>query len=131
QWLMQDPGSLSFENNMIVLHLTDDRLDNYLREQNPIFENFNFHFNDSNIIVSGGTYEDEFQLKGRYSSELDGSPTKIAFIIDELAYQDYVLPQSTIDALQEQFDLNLYPEKLSALLVLKSFTHSDGKMSFY
>jgi peptidoglycan hydrolase CwlO-like protein len=105
---------LSFKGTNIQFQLTDTQLNEFLIEKNKLFENFAFRFKDESIEAQGEQDGLKATIKGHFNLE-KASESVIRFHLDELIYNGFSLPDSTIKALEEEYDLGFYPEKTSFL----------------
>lgn len=132
EWVLENSHSLSFERDHISVHLTDDDFNEFLHEQNDILDGVLFQFNEDNIVVEGEKNNLKLKMTGRYIHEYNEEHgNRLTFIIDQLYFNDYTLPDTTKEELMEKFDLNFYPDQLSSLFKFKSFEQKDGSIYFY
>lgn len=105
---------ISLRGTNIQFLMTDKQLNEFLMSQDALFENLIFQFHEGNIEANGHHEGMHLYVMGQFSLE-DEPRNKMSFDIDELKYNDFTLPQSTIDALQEEFNLAFYPDQISFL----------------
>lgn len=105
---------LSFKGTNIQFQITDDQLNEFLIQKNKLFENFSFRFGDESIEAHGEQDDLNATIKGHYSLERE-EESVLRFHLDELIFNGFTLPDSTTKALEEEFDLGFYPEKMSFL----------------
>lgn len=131
-WILERSDRLQFERQHIAVHLTDDDLNEFLLEQNELFEGFLFQFSSDEIIVEGEREQLKVKIIGRYEHQYDEETgNRLDFIIDELYYNEFKLPETTGKDLKEAFDLSFYPDRMSPFLRFKDFAQEEGKLIIY
>lgn len=105
---------ISFRGTNIQFLITDEQLNAFLVSQDDLFTNLQFHFQDGYIEAMGEHEGMHLYVKGQFSLE-DEPRNKMSFHIDELQYNDFILPESTMVALEEEFNLAFYPDQISFL----------------
>jgi len=104
-------GNMKLKNGRFVMTITDTALTDFFRAYNPEdFEHFTFSFAEDDFTAYGAKDDTAISIKGYY--ELDEKTNTIVFQLTRLVYNGYELPDTTIHALQDQFDLNFYPDLL-------------------
>jgi hypothetical protein len=115
-----------------TFQITDGELNEFLRSKNPIFQNLTFRFTDTEVLA-GGTHEGvEIHIKGKYemaSKEDEKGKPFIRFTIQQLQFNGFELPRSTVEAMEQEFDLGIYPQNLAAFLTLTGLKLENGKLS--
>ncbi|BBH21242.1 hypothetical protein Back11_25870 [Paenibacillus baekrokdamisoli] len=124
-WIQNDKDMLAIDGFNYTLTIPEDKLNSFLREQNQLFNNFAFTFNNGSIQVSGKREGMEVKITGHYTVEDEGT---ILFHVDELFFNGLALPDTTRHALEEEFDLGFYPQKIISFLKTKSVQIEDGKL---
>ncbi len=99
---------VSFRGTQILFKITDDQLNEFLQSKNSIFENFSFQFYNDQIEVRGEQDGLTATIIGHYKLVNDPE-NAIQFSIDELIYNGFTLPESTIKTLESEYDLGFYP----------------------
>lgn len=108
--IAEDNEHLVIQDSKMIFQLTDEQLNAFLRNKNEIFEWLTFQFEQDSLIVLGEQNDLRFHLNGRYAIEQEPEH-RIRFIVESIRFNDLELPETTIAALEEEFDLSLYPEK--------------------
>lgn len=98
----------------ILFTITDEQLNEFLKSKDPILENLTFRFLDGQVEAGGQHEHIGMKIVGQFQLELEPDNV-IRFKIDELLYNDFVLPETTALDLQEQFAFSFYPEHVSFL----------------
>lgn len=122
-----------FDNGLhSTFQLTDAELNDYLRSKNTMFQNLTFHFLQDQVIASGSHEGIELSVKGTYmlaTKETGGSKKPyIRFRIDELQFNGFLLPDTTVESLEKEIDLSIYPEKLAPYLQVTEVKLEEGKL---
>jgi len=123
-------GNLSLQNGRFVLKITDQELTDFYRRHNPVdFENFEFSFADDDFSIYGIRDDTSVRINGYY--ELMEEENVIAFTLTRLVYNGFDLPDTTIRAMNEEFDLNFHPDQLDMPFKVqaKSVDIQDGTLT--
>ncbi|NBD22816.1 coiled-coil domain-containing protein [Paenibacillus glycinis] len=116
-WVENNKDLLEIDGFNYTLTIPDDKLNEFLRAQNDIFDNFAFAFEQDKVVITGKRDDLEVELSGHYSLESNGS---ILFHVDELVFNGLALPDTTRAQLERQFDLGFYPSEIVSFLKAKS-----------
>jgi hypothetical protein len=115
-----------------TFQITDEELNDFLRSKNPIFQNLTFRFTDTDVIADGSHEGIDVTIKGKYemATKDDGKGKPfIRFNIAQLQFNGFELPRSTIDAIEQEFDLGIYPQNLASFLQVTGLKLEKGKLS--
>jgi peptidoglycan hydrolase CwlO-like protein len=129
----QLPELLTQNNNLVAqgfdytFRIGDSELNEFLRKKNELFGHFTFEFNDGHIVVYGKDRDVEVRIKGRYV--LENQPNAIRFHIDELMYNGFLLPKSTAESLERDYELAIYPQNFASFFVATGVQVQEGSMS--
>ncbi|SEN11008.1 hypothetical protein [Paenibacillus sp. OV219] len=124
-WIQNDKEMLSIDGLNYTLNVPEAKLNSFLREQNPIFDNFSFVFKEDSVIVSGKREDMSIELDGHYTLEKNGA---ILFHVDALIFNGLALPDTTRRELEREFDLGFNPSKMVPFLKTKSVTTENGQL---
>ncbi len=116
EWIGSVGSSKAFTGSLLspVFQMTDTELNTFFRSKNPIFSNISFEFADGQLLAQGRDGDHKMSMKGHYT--IVNIPThKLQFQIDELAFNGFVLPETTNRSLEKQFDLGFLPETFGPL----------------
>ncbi|PZE22669.1 hypothetical protein CBW46_002560 [Paenibacillus xerothermodurans] len=115
-----------------TFQITDEQLNTFLRTKNPLFRNMTFRFTDTHVIT-GGTHDGmDLMVKGKYEladDEALSGKSYVRFAVEQLQFNGYDLPASTIAAMAKDFDLGIYPHKLASFLIVTGIRMEEGKLS--
>lgn len=112
-----------------IFQLTDQDLNAFLRKKNRLFDNMNFRFTTDQVIASGKKDGMDLTIKGSYQLAMkDNDPNKpyVQFHIQELQFNGFTLPSTTAEALEKDFDLGIYPQKIASLLQVTDVKLEEG-----
>lgn len=117
-----------------TFQMTDEELNDFLRQKNELFHHLTFRFTPDQVIAEGTHEDTSVLIKGNYRLETKNSSDSktahyVKYSIDELQYNGYMLPDTTIKALESQFDLGIYPHNIASFLQVTGITLEEGKMS--
>ncbi len=110
------------------LFIFDHQLNEFLRSRDPMFRNTDVRFESDRIVVNGEDDGIRIQIVGKY--KLVREPLNaIRFEINELRYQNYLLPDTTIAYLAGRYDLSIYPSELTDMIEATSVEMEIGKLT--
>ncbi|SFL32112.1 hypothetical protein SAMN03159341_10572 [Paenibacillus sp. 1_12] len=141
--LKQLPEIISEDSKGITKHLiingfqytfqiTDDELNQFLRTKNPLFQNMTFRFTDTELITAGTQDGIDISIKGKYelaTKEEGKGKAYIRFNMTQLQFNGFDLPISTVEAMEQEFDLGIYPQNLAPFLSVTGLKLEAGKLS--
>lgn len=114
-YVQKEPGILSMNGGTYTISITEAQLNDFLRSENEIFQDFSFEFSDDYIIASGKRNDLELAVYGHYSV-IDEPENGILFHVDKLIFNQFELPDTTRTMLEQEFDLGFYPQKLMSFI---------------
>ncbi|GIP42003.1 hypothetical protein J45TS6_04620 [Paenibacillus sp. J45TS6] len=114
-YVQKEPGILSMNRGTYTISITEAQLNDFLRSENEIFQDFSFEFSDDYIIASGKRDDLELAVYGHYSV-IDEPENGILFHVDKLIFNQFELPDTTRTMLEQEFDLGFYPQKLMSFI---------------
>ncbi|MDP5273136.1 coiled-coil domain-containing protein [Chengkuizengella axinellae] len=121
---------LQLEGLQFVFQITDTELNDFLKTQDPLFKPFEFTFQENMITAQGSNDQIEIKLSGIY--KIVSEPENIIeFQVTELRYNEYNLPDTTIRALEEEFDLAFYPKKIAPFIEATEIDLRDGNLKIF
>ncbi|NBI29403.1 coiled-coil domain-containing protein [Chengkuizengella marina] len=128
--LTDNKQHLQLNGLQFVFQITDDELNEFLRKQDPLFEPFQFEFKKDEIVAYGTNENINIKLSGLY--QIVVKPENIIqFQVNELQYNDFLLPDTTIKALEEEFDLAFYPKKIASFVEAEEIELNDGNLKIF
>lgn len=108
-YLAQYPESYTVKSGVVSFLIEERNLNPFLLSKNSLFEHFVFSIDERHITITGNYNNTEFVVRGRYVVEPD--PNALRFVLDEMAYNGFDLPDTTLRDMQKQFSMTFYPEK--------------------
>ncbi|WP_166243787.1 hypothetical protein [Paenibacillus turpanensis] len=124
QLLQKEKNSLKLDGFKLSVQLSDQSLNDFLREQDKSLENFSFTFADKQMIIEGANGDIEAKIEGKYVLDQD----LIRFQIDRLYFNGLELPDNTARELEEQYQLTINPKLLMPTLEPASIQITPGKL---
>lgn len=126
-WVQNNKHLLEIKGFQYTLRVPEDELNIFLREQNELFNHFSFTFSDGIITAYGKKDDVEISVSGHYSVE-DEPVNGIIFHVDQLLFNGFALPDTTRQALEEEFDLGFYPQLIISFLKASAIEMNDGEL---
>lgn len=111
-----------------TLFVTDRQLNEFLRARNPLFNNMEVKFADRQVKVTGQAGGTSFRIAGQYRI-VQQPKHALRFLLSEVGYQQYELPDTTLRYLAELYDLSIYPAEFNSSATIEAITIEDGKLS--
>ena len=127
-WLQQNTQYMTLRGLEYTIELPEEALNTFLREQNELFNNFAFSFEEDQVIVEGQREGMQVSISGHYTLEKEPR-NAILFHVDQLIFNGLALPDTTMRALEEEFDLGFYPQMIVSLVEAKSVSVRDGYLT--
>ncbi|WP_156830068.1 coiled-coil domain-containing protein [Paenibacillus sp. HW567] len=125
QFVQSHDGMLTRKGMTYNLALKEADLNEFLVAQNSLFKDFAFHFNDNEITATGKSGGLSLTLTGHYTIQND-PVNALMFHVDEVVFNGLKLPDTTRKALEEDFDLGFYPEKIISFLRATDVSSAAG-----
>ncbi|OAB72906.1 hypothetical protein PNBC_14925 [Paenibacillus crassostreae] len=115
EFIQNTKGIISIKGSTYTIDITEEQLNTFLRTKNELFNHFSFRFKNNSIIASGKNGNLLLSIEGKYSI-INEPQNGIMFQVDKLLFNNLQLPDTTSRALEEEFDLGFYPQKLISFL---------------
>ncbi len=116
---------VTFSLSGAQLTITDQEFTSYIQKQNELFSDFRISFEQDSLTFFG-TYDDiVLTLSGSYQLESD---ELVRFQIEQLKYNGFILPLTTSKALEQEYDLGIYPRQINDRLRIKKVLIEDGEL---
>lgn len=126
-WIQDNKELMEIKGLQYTIRVPEDKLNEFLREQDERFNDFSFRFEDDTITAHGKRDDIEISISGHYS--LVQEPRNgMLFHVDELLFNGFMLPDTTRASLEEEFDLGFYPGLITSFLKAKSVEVKDGEL---
>ncbi|PWV95448.1 hypothetical protein DFQ01_12752 [Paenibacillus cellulosilyticus] len=127
EWAQNNKDYLEINGFNYKLRIPEDALNDFLREQNELFNVFAFQFKDGQVIASGSRDGISIEVAGTYTVESEPK-NHIQFHINSLKFNNIPLPDTTRQELEETFDLSFYPQQVLKFLTAKKVEINDGEL---
>lgn len=121
---VKENGNLVSNGLQYTLTIQDHELNQFLREQDDMFNDFSFIFNDGMISAVGQREGIQVVIEGRYTLEYEPEHA-LRFHIDTLRFNGLTLSEETRDEMTKQFDLSFYPQQLVKFIEAKEVKLED------
>ncbi|MEN1988726.1 hypothetical protein [Paenibacillus hubeiensis] len=125
QFIQEQNGGISTTGTTYTIRIGQDELNAFLREQDPIFENFAFQFDENKITAAGQRDELQLSIEGHYTVENEPQ-NSIRFHVNKLVFNQFELPDTTRRMLEREFDLGFYPQKILSFVKATDVSTSKG-----
>lgn len=125
QFVQDRDGVLVRKGMTYNLALKEKDLNEFLVTQNTLFKDFAFHFKDNEITATGKSGGLSLTLTGHYTIQ-EEPVNGLMFHVDHVVFNGLELPDTTRQALEEEFDLGFYPSKIVSFLHATEVFSSDG-----
>ncbi|WP_127533044.1 coiled-coil domain-containing protein [Paenibacillus kobensis] len=128
EWIQDHKDYLEIDGFQYTLHIPEEALNAFLRDQNEMFNVFEFRFENDQVIASGKRGGMSIEVAGHYTIETEPS-SSIQFHVDELKFNGLALPDTTRRELEQSFDLGFYPQQIISFLRAKEVSVQDGELT--
>ncbi|MFD2116238.1 hypothetical protein ACFSTH_08890 [Paenibacillus yanchengensis] len=126
-WIQENNHLLEMNGLTYTVKMPDEELNQFLKQQNAMFEQFQFSFQKDKIVAYGMNNQTEIKVTGHY--QVEKQPKEgIIFYVDELKFNGFLLPESTRTQLEQRFDLGFYPQLLLPFLKAEEVTVEEGNL---
>jgi peptidoglycan hydrolase CwlO-like protein len=128
QLLSKDNGkNLTFNGTTgATFTLTDEDLNVFLQSKSTLYTQMQFRFTDGKVNISGKKDDMDAMISGRFQL-IDGKENEIRFKVDQLIFNSYTLPDTTITSLEKEFTLGFVPRRIAPIEVT-GISEQEGKM---
>ncbi len=115
--LASDRERFDLLNGTVVIG--EDEFNRFLASKDDIFKQSRFQFTDNQLIVDGSYDQMNLRVVGHYELV---SPTVLKFHINQLLFDGFSLPDTTVQELENSYDLGFYPALIDPNIQVKSLT---------
>lgn len=126
-WIQDNKELMEIKGLQYTIRVPEDKLNEFLREQDKRFNDLTFKFADDTITAYGKRDNIEISISGHYSL-IQEPRNGLLFHVDELLFNGFTLPDTTRKALEDEFDLGFYPGLITSFLKAKSVEIKDGEL---
>lgn len=127
QFLMKDSKYINFTSKTPVISLTDTDFNAYLHSKSELLQTLNFEFNDGSMVAKGKKGGLQIAIQGNFNllTTNDGM-NEVRFVVDNLEFNDFKLPDTTIEDFTKEFQLGFIPKKVASYLDVLSVETKKG-----
>jgi hypothetical protein len=97
----------------------------FLVSKDELFKQSHFQFDNNQLIVDGTYDHMRLRIVGNYELV---SPKQLKFHINQLYFDGFALPQSTIEEMEKAYDLGFYPELISPNIQVEGITMANEEL---
>jgi hypothetical protein len=133
--LLDDPTSVQYlmehlisdwrQRGLPAFHRFFGTLSEVMPQMIEAFKQLAFRFDDNQLTVDGSYDHMNFQLVGEYELV---SPTELKFHIRRLFFDGFELPRTTIQEMEQLYNLGFYPEYISPHVQVEGITLDDQEL---
>ncbi len=131
EYLLDNENALeAVDRKNFLFHIEEDALNRFLREQDDVFEQFKYALTNEHIIITGKLGNTAIEIKGHY--EIQHEPEEaLRFMLDELIYNAFTLPDTTRLEMQQQFKMTFYPAQhpLTSIMTFSAVELQQGVLT--
>ena len=127
-WLAERKDLVKQSGFTYTVRLPEADLNEFLRNQNPLFHDFSFRFEDGVVAAYGRSGDVEVEIAGRYAIEEEPEHA-VRFHAEKIVFNGFNLPEETIRDLERRFDLAFYPQLLLPLVRATGVEADDGTLT--
>jgi predicted nucleic acid-binding Zn-ribbon protein len=109
-----------------VITISDTDFNAYLHNKNEQLQNLNFQFTDGSIIARGQKDQIKITIEGRFLLKENPDMNEVRFTVDKLEFNDFQLPDTTIEDFSKEFQLGFVPKKIVSYLDVVSVETKNG-----
>ncbi|MFD0692771.1 coiled-coil domain-containing protein [Paenibacillus sp. GCM10027628] len=95
-----------------VITITDTDFNTYLHTKNELLQNLNFEFTEDKIIAKGKKGDVSIVLQGSFVLKENPDMNEVRFIVNQLEFNGFQLPDTTIEDFMKEFKLGFVPRKM-------------------
>ncbi|WP_040948410.1 murein hydrolase activator EnvC family protein [Gorillibacterium massiliense] len=121
--LLQGGNSKSYFHGT-EFRIRDSELTDYFHSQSADLAGITISFTNGTLTADGKENNLEAVVKGHY--QIEQKPNRLQFHIDQLEFNGYPLDQTTVSALESDYDLSFSPGDINPMLQATSITTEDG-----
>lgn len=123
-------GNLQIDGTKYTITIQEEELNQFVREQDPIFEQFSFRFHEGSVSAEGESAGLSVFVQGHYTLESEPE-NRMLFHVDRLMINGLELPDTTRSQLEEEFDLGFYPQRLVSFIEATDVIVEDKQITVH
>ncbi|GIP39655.1 hypothetical protein J31TS4_29350 [Paenibacillus sp. J31TS4] len=114
--------------NGLTFQISDTDLIAFFRSKNPLFDNVTFSFQGGSFRITGNEKDVAVSIKGHYVLK-EAPANRLTFRIEELVFNGFPLPDTTIRAMEEDFPLGISPDKVVPFVQASEVSTDNGLLT--
>ncbi len=127
-YMNENEDSFKQDGMAFMFRINEAPLNTFLRNKNEIFKQFELAITNDRISIKGSKDKVRIIINGHYSIENEPE-NALRFTLDELIYNDLILPDTTRNDMQKQFSMTFYPKRnTDGALEATAVTQSPGEL---
>lgn len=127
EYITDNEDSLEQQGTKFIFHIKEEELNAFLRSKKPIFEQFVYTITSEYISIKGNKDQIDIMINGHYTIENEPE-NALRFMLDELIYNEFTLPDTTRNDMQKQFSMTFYPKRFSGALEASDVIQKPGEL---
>ncbi|OCT17120.1 hypothetical protein A8709_24355 [Paenibacillus pectinilyticus] len=118
---------ISVTSNTPVVNLTDTDFNAYLHSKSDLLQTLNFEFKDGAMIATGKKGDLQISIYGNFVLLTNAdNMNEVRFVVDNLEFNGFKLPDTTIADFSKDFQLGFVPKKVASYLDVLSVETKKG-----
>ncbi|MNI08966.1 hypothetical protein D3C73_620180 [compost metagenome] len=124
--VMKNDGANFSLNNFTM---TDQAFNEFLISKNELFKTLQFDFTKTNVMAKGLQNGKDIRINGNFIVKVGTDMNEVLYQIDQLSYNGYQLPDTTIASLSDEFKLSFIPKLTTKNLIeVTAITNEEDKL---
>lgn len=111
-----------------ILSIKEEELNKFIHDKKELLRNMTFKFDESKIIAQGSRDGMDLRIEGRYSIQSEPQHA-IVFHVDLISFNGLILPDTTNQELEQEFDLGFYPKQIIPFIEATEVAIHKGMMT--
>ncbi|WNR46418.1 coiled-coil domain-containing protein [Paenibacillus roseipurpureus] len=99
-----------------TITLTDTDFNTYLHSKSELLQSLNFEFRDGSMLATGKKDSLQIVIQGNFVLLKNAGLNEVKFVVDNLEFNGFKLPDTTIEDFTKEFQLGFTPKKVVSYL---------------
>lgn len=126
QFLMKDNKYINLTSKTPTINLTDTDFNAYLHSKSELLQTLDFVFNDGSMVATGKKDGLQIAITGNFTILTIDGMNEVRFVVDNLEFNGFKLPDTTIEDFAKDFQLGFIPKKVASFLDVLSVETKKG-----
>ncbi len=100
------------KQNKVTLTMTSEQFNEFLISQNKALQKMKFSFKPNQVVVEGQQDDIRLRITGNFQWFAASQMNGIRFTIQQLSFNDLLLPDTSIALISKQYPFEFYPKKM-------------------